>query len=282
MGMWTGRSKSGASSHSRPRDCMRRVLCDNATGKPGRPQSASTRKPGDQPCTRAEALENYNGRGVPWGLWPGQMSRPLHESPPLLRSKGDDMKRIITAAGLSLAASPALAHHPLGGLPMETFTHGLMSGAGHPVLGFDHLFFVVAMGIAALFTGRKLMTPAAYIGAMLAGCGLMYAGIAMPIAETVIVLSLIVLGGIVLSGKALNTTAPAWLSDRSGRDPIPDCHRRRLGRPKAGGHRRHSHQRPPRRGHGCRCRDLPCAGNRRRAACDCPRWHLSAKQKNVI
>ncbi len=117
------------------------------------------------------------------------------------------MKKLITAAGLSLAASPALAHHPLGGLPMETFAHGLMSGVGHPVLGFDHLFFVIAMGIAAIFTGRKLMTPAAYIGAMLVGCGLMYAGIAMPIAETVIVLSLIVLGGIVLSGKALSTTA---------------------------------------------------------------------------
>ncbi len=116
------------------------------------------------------------------------------------------MKRILTAAGLITAASPAFAHHPLGGLPMETFTHGLASGVGHPVLGFDHLFFVVAMGIAALFTGRKLLTPAAYIGAMLAGCALMYAGVAMPIAETVIVLSLIVLGGIVLSGKALNTT----------------------------------------------------------------------------
>ncbi len=130
------------------------------------------------------------------------MKSPLYDDP-----KGTKMKRFITAAGLSLAASPALAHHPLGGLPMETFVHGLASGVGHPVLGFDHLFFVVAMGIAALFTGRKLMTPAAYIGAMLAGCGLMYAGVAMPIAETVIVLSLIVLGGIVLSGKALSTTA---------------------------------------------------------------------------
>lgn len=117
------------------------------------------------------------------------------------------MKRILTAAGLSLAASPALAHHPLNGMPMETFVHGVLSGVGHPVLGFDHLFFVVAMGIAALFTGRKLLTPAAYIGAMLVGCGLMYAGFAMPIAETMIVVSLIVLGGIVLSGKALGTTA---------------------------------------------------------------------------
>ncbi len=113
------------------------------------------------------------------------------------------MKRILTAAGLSLAASPAFAHHPLNGMPMETFAHGVLSGVGHPVLGFDHFFFIVAMGIAALFTGRKLITPAAYIVAMLVGCSLMYAGIAMPLAETIIVLSLIVLGGIVLSGKAL-------------------------------------------------------------------------------
>ncbi len=117
------------------------------------------------------------------------------------------MKKLMTAAALTLFASPALAHHPLGGLPMETFAHGLLSGVGHPVLGFDHLFFVALMGVAALFTGNKLLTPAAYIGAMIAGCALMYAGIAMPVAELVIVASLIVLGGIVLSGRALGTTA---------------------------------------------------------------------------
>ncbi len=114
------------------------------------------------------------------------------------------MKKILTAAaGLSLAATPALAHHPLNGMPMETFAHGLMSGVGHPLLGFDHLFFVLAMGIAATFTSARLTGPAAYIAAMLAGCGLMYAGIAMPLAETVIVLSLLVVGGLVLSGRAL-------------------------------------------------------------------------------
>jgi len=117
------------------------------------------------------------------------------------------MKRLLTIAGLSLAASPAFAHHPLEGLPMETFAHGVMSGIGHPVLGFDHLFFVAAMGVAALFTANRLLTPAAYIGAMLVGCGLMYAGIAMPAAEIMIVASLLVLGGIILSGKGLSTTS---------------------------------------------------------------------------
>ena len=118
------------------------------------------------------------------------------------------MKRVFAFAAAVLAATPALAHHPLGGMPMETFAHGLLSGAGHPILGFDHLFFVAVMGIAAIFTAHRYLAPGAYIAAMLAGCALMYAGVALPAAETVIAISLLAVGGIVLSGRALGF-APA-------------------------------------------------------------------------
>lgn len=97
----------------------------------------------------------------------------------------------------------ALAHHPLGGLPMVTFKDGLLSGFGHPLLGFDHLFFVIIVGIAALYTGRALLAPAAYIAAMLVGCLLMAFGTGLPMKEAMIGLSLLVVGGIVLSGHAL-------------------------------------------------------------------------------
>ncbi|MCF2905774.1 HupE/UreJ family protein [Octadecabacter sp. CECT 8868] len=116
-------------------------------------------------------------------------------------------KNILAALALTATATPALAHHPLGGLPMETFAHGLMSGVGHPVLGFDHLFFVVAVGILALFTAHRFLAPAAYVGAMLVGCGLMYAGVAMPAAELVIVASLVVAGGLLASGRGVAPTA---------------------------------------------------------------------------
>lgn len=116
------------------------------------------------------------------------------------------MKRLLPAF-LTLAATPALAHHPLNGAPMETFAHGVLSGVGHPILGFDHLFFVAAMGIAAVFTGARVASTGAYIAAMLIGCGLMYAGLGLPLAEVVIALSLLVVGGIVLSGRALGPTA---------------------------------------------------------------------------
>ena len=112
---------------------------------------------------------------------------------------------IATAAGLFSLLIPAAAqaHHPLGGMPMETFAHGVLSGIGHPLLGFDHLFFVIIVGIAALYTGRALVAPAAYIAAMLVGCFLMVSGIGLPLKETVIGLSLLVVGSVVLSGRAL-------------------------------------------------------------------------------
>lgn len=79
------------------------------------------------------------------------------------------MKKIISALIISLAASPAIAHHSLAGMPMETFAHGLLSGVGHPLLGLDHLFFVALAGIAAVFTGRNLLALLAYIAAMAGG-----------------------------------------------------------------------------------------------------------------
>ncbi|TFL19086.1 HupE/UreJ family protein [Jannaschia formosa] len=116
------------------------------------------------------------------------------------------MNRTLAATLAVTFATPALAHHPLQGLPMETFAHGLMSGIGHPVLGFDHLFFVAAMGVAAAFTGHAVRAPLAYVAAMLAGVVLTTLGLALPAAEAMIVLSLLAIGGVVLSGRALTLT----------------------------------------------------------------------------
>lgn len=114
------------------------------------------------------------------------------------------MKKYLIAAGALLSMStPALAHHPLGGMPMETFAHGVLSGIGHPILGFDHLFFIALVGIAALYTGRRFAAPGAYIVAMLVGTLAISLGVALPATEIIIGLSLLVLGVIVLSGRAL-------------------------------------------------------------------------------
>lgn len=114
------------------------------------------------------------------------------------------MKRLL-AAVLALAATPALAHHPLAGAPMETTLHGVLSGIGHPVLGFDHLAFVIAAGLLAAFTGYRLLAPLGYVLGMIAGTALMVGGVAMPMAEPMIALSLLIVGVLVASGRSLGT-----------------------------------------------------------------------------
>lgn len=111
------------------------------------------------------------------------------------------MEKIVSGLIISLAASPAFAHHPLAGMPMETLAHGLLSGVGHPLLGFDHLFFVLLAGIATVFTGHRLLAPLAYIAAMTGGCLVTALWTLVPASELMIALSLLVLGGMLLSGR---------------------------------------------------------------------------------
>lgn len=117
------------------------------------------------------------------------------------------MRNLLRASAAVIALftpTLAFAHHPLGGLPMVTFADGILSGVGHPLLGFDHLFFVALVGVAALFTRQRFATPAAYIAAMLIGCYAMSMGIGLPAKEITIGVSLLALGAVVLSGKALS------------------------------------------------------------------------------
>lgn len=116
------------------------------------------------------------------------------------------IKTLLTIAAC-LSATPVLAHHPLGGLPMQTFFHGLLSGIGHPLLGFDHLFFVVLVGIAAVFTRHRYSAPAVYIGAMLIGCLVTSLWVEIPAIEFPVALSLLVLGSVLLSGRDLSLPA---------------------------------------------------------------------------
>ena len=104
-----------------------------------------------------------------------------------------------------LFSSATFAHHPLGGLPMETFAHGLLSGVGHPLLGFDHLFFVCAVGVAAALTKRLFITPVAYLAAMLLGCLATALWSSAAVSELMVAVSLLVLGGMLVSGRAFNT-----------------------------------------------------------------------------
>ena len=115
------------------------------------------------------------------------------------------------AAFTSIFSTSALAHHPMGGETPTTFGQGLLSGIGHPVLGLDHLAFVIAVGIAAFAIGSRFALPFFFILATLIGTGLHLMAIDLPMAEFVISLSVALAGLLLITSKKIPFVAYAAL-----------------------------------------------------------------------
>ena len=101
---------------------------------------------------------------------------------------------IATTLGSALSAAPALAHHPMGGATPSTLAQGLLSGIGHPIIGLDHLAFVIAVGIAAALLGSRFLLPLAFIGATILGTLVHLAALGLPAVEAVIAASVALVG----------------------------------------------------------------------------------------
>lgn len=88
----------------------------------------------------------------------------------------------------------ALAH------PGHEYTTSFISGFMHPIGGLDHLLAMLAIGLwAASLGGRALWAvPAAFVGTMLMGGGLVVAGVQVPFFEQGIVLSVILMGALLV------------------------------------------------------------------------------------
>jgi len=115
------------------------------------------------------------------------------------------VKKILALISGALVALPQLAHahHAMDGETPSTLAEGLLSGFAHPVIGFDHLAFVVAVGIAAAFTAQRYLLPLAFVLATIAGTVLHLAAVDLPMVETVIAASVVLAGFLVLSGREL-------------------------------------------------------------------------------
>ena len=100
----------------------------------------------------------------------------------------------------------AIAHHPMGGNTPSTIWEGLLSGVGHPIIGFDHLAFIVAVGLAASFFSRRYLLPLAFIFTTVIGCLLQFNGVALPSVELIIAGSVVVLGSLIVLGKPFSET----------------------------------------------------------------------------
>jgi urease accessory protein len=105
---------------------------------------------------------------------------------------------------------PAQAHHAMGARTPETFIQGLLSGFAHPVIGLDHLAFIVAMGVAAGVAALNLAIPGLFIVASALGVGLHVLGGTLPMAELGVAVSVLLIGVLVAAGRTL--PAKAWIA----------------------------------------------------------------------
>jgi urease accessory protein len=119
------------------------------------------------------------------------------------------MNRIVRLCGafwLTASALPAMAH------PFHGASGGFATGFAHPFLGLDHLLAMVAVGVWAVQQGGTAVwrLPVAFCTAMAVGVALAYAGVAVPLTEPFIAVSVLVLGLAILSARrvALAYTLP--------------------------------------------------------------------------
>ena len=130
----------------------------------------------------------------------------LSKSSPMLRAA------VISTAGLLALSlfSPAHAHHPFGMGDSTDLSalQGLLSGIGHPLLGPDHLLFLLAIAFIGLQRPRAWVIPllAAGLGGSVLSQFIPLPDAVAPWAEAIVSLSLVVEGLM-----ALTVASTRWL-----------------------------------------------------------------------
>ena len=112
------------------------------------------------------------------------------------------MRSLIAAVfALCLVGSPAFAHIGLGQ------TETLSTGFFHPLGGLDHALAMVAVGLYAASLGGSAvwLIPATFVGTMVVGGALGFAGLPLPYVEQGIGLSVVVMGVAIAFGVKLPT-----------------------------------------------------------------------------
>lgn len=113
---------------------------------------------------------------------------------------------LLGSAALAFSAllpTAASAHHPMGGAMPTTFLQGFLSGVGHPIIGVDHLAFIIGVGLLAAIVGYRFLLPLAFIAATAVGTGIHLMSMDLPIAETIIAASVAVAGLLIITQSKL-------------------------------------------------------------------------------
>jgi urease accessory protein len=111
------------------------------------------------------------------------------------------MKTGALTLGTLLLATSASAHHAIGGATPSDGWEGFISGLAHPVLGLDHLAFVVAAGLLAARNRRGVVIPIAFAAASLAGTVVRVLALDLPAAELMIAFSVVLIGALLVESR---------------------------------------------------------------------------------
>ena len=113
----------------------------------------------------------------------------------------------LLAVPLLSATTSASAHHVMGGKTPATLVEGLLSGLGHPLIGPDHLAFLLGTGIAVGYGGLNLALLALFVVASAVGVALHVNGVNLPAAEVVVAASVLLAGFLIARGRPF----PVWI-----------------------------------------------------------------------
>ena len=97
----------------------------------------------------------------------------------------------------------AASHHPLNGGIMESFNDGFFSGIGHPILGLDHLVFIIGVGLISYLSKKFFNYSFTFIGGTLLGLFSITFGFYLPFFEIIISFTLLSLGYLILAKKQI-------------------------------------------------------------------------------
>lgn len=115
-------------------------------------------------------------------------------------------ERIIAVVALGALPGAAGAHHFMDDALPQTFTQGLLSGLGHPMIGVDHAAFIVACGFFLALVERGMVGVLVLIGGTLAGAAMHLMGIDVPGGEVGVALSVILIGALVVARRKIELT----------------------------------------------------------------------------
>ncbi|RTL70981.1 MAG: urease accessory protein UreJ [Hyphomicrobiales bacterium] len=108
--------------------------------------------------------------------------------------------RLLVALAVMLAwggGSPALAHHMMDGEVPRTAMQGLLSGLGHPIIGIDHIAFVIGVGVLARASTWPVTATALFVLATGIGCLARLSVPTLPYSELAVLATLLLAAGLI-------------------------------------------------------------------------------------